>query len=143
MFMTERFTSIDSVTDTPFPPWLFGSLLFYKGISIPAPISSSGTSGASHKFAKSLATSKPTKLSCYTFGLAHLIGGYMIYDDNLENGAGFTFAWSTLYLLVNGRASFKSVFSGRVSPLALSILALGNAGIYGKKFFWPQTSLGI
>lgn len=61
----------------------------------------------------------------------------MVYDGDETNGAGFTFAWSTLYLIVNGRASLRSLVSGRVTPMSLSLLALGNAGIYGKAFFWP------
>ncbi|QWU88410.1 hypothetical protein CA3LBN_002718 [Candidozyma haemuli] len=77
-------------------------------------------------------------LSCFLFGGASALGGYIMYDGDVPNGAGFTFAWSTLYLLVNGRPALKSLIRGHVSPLALAGLALGNAGIYGKEFIWPS-----
>ncbi|CAH6721830.1 altered inheritance of mitochondria protein 19, mitochondrial [[Candida] jaroonii] len=132
---------VDEIANTPFPPWLFSSLLLYRGLTTTKPIDIVGSSGSSAQFAKTLSIAKPTKASCFTFGLTHLIGGYMIYDFDIDNGAGFTFAWSTLYLIVNGGASFKSIFSGRIAPAGLSLLALGNAGIYGKKFFWPSKKL--
>lgn len=72
------------------------------------------------------------------FGVANALGSWIIYDGDVANGSGFTFAWSALYTIVNGRPSFRSFLQGRVSPVALSILALGNAGIYGKQFFWPS-----
>lgn len=130
---------IDQVSNTPYPPFVFGSLLVLRGFTATRPIDQiAGSSGASAKFARSMAIAKPTKASCFTFGITNLIGSYMIYDHDIEDGAGFTFAWSSLYLLVNGGASIKSLIRGRVAPLGLSILALGNAGIYGKKFFWSD-----
>lgn len=65
-----------------------------------------------------------------------LTRGWIIYDGDLANGAGFNFAWSTLYLIVNGTSSVKSLTLGRLNPIGLSMLALGNVGMYGKKFFW-------
>ena len=79
--------------------------------------------------------------TCLLFGAANALGSYIIYDGDVTNGAGFTFAWLTLYLIVNGRPSFRSMLRGRMSPVALSVLALGNAGIYGKQFFWPTKKL--
>lgn len=123
---------------TPYPAWLFGGLLLGRGLTIQKPMAPiSGTSGSSFKLSHTLATARPTKASCLTFGAAHMLGGWIVYDGDVTNGAGFNFAWSTLFLIVNGRAGIKSVLHGRVNPLALSLLAAGNAGIYGKKFFWP------
>lgn len=131
----------NTVTDsasTPYPAWIFGSALLARGLTIqPAMKGFDGTSGSSFKFSQTLATARPTKLSCYLFGAAHLLGGWITYDGDIINGSGFNFAWSTLYLIVNGRSGLKSVLYGRINPLALSTLALGNAGLYGKKFFWP------
>lgn len=133
---------VDQAADSAVPPWIFSSVLLYKGLTSTRPIDAiSGSSGGSAKLARSLAIAKPTKASCYTFGLTHLIGGYMIYDQDVENGAGFTFAWSSLYLLVNGKASIKSIFSGRVSPIGLSVFAMGNVFVYGREFFWPRKRL--
>lgn len=132
------YTVITDSASTPYPAWTFGALLLGRGLTIQKPMAPlSGTSGSSLKLSHTLATARPTKTSCYLFGAAHLLGGWIVYDGDITNGAGFNFAWSTLYLIVNGRAGLKSVIHGRVNPMALSILALGNAGTYGKKFFWP------
>lgn len=137
--MQQSIQLIDQVSDTPLPPFVFGSLLMLRGLTATRPIDQlAGSSGASAKLARKLAVAKPTRVSCFTFGITNLIGSYMIYDNDMEDGAGFTFAWSTLYLLVNGGASIKSMVRGRIAPVGLSILALGNAGIYGKKFFWGK-----
>ncbi|CAK7896590.1 hypothetical protein CAAN1_04S06326 [[Candida] anglica] len=130
--------NFSNASSTPYPAWALGGLLLGRGLTIQKPMTPiSGTSGSSFKFSQTLATARPTKASCFTFGAAHLLGGWIIYDGDELNGAGFNFAWSTLYLIVNGRAGIKSIFAGRINPLAFSLLALGNAGIYGKRFFWP------
>lgn len=132
------YTTITDSASTPYPAWLFGGLLIGRGLTIQKPIAPiTGSSGSSLQLSHTLATARPTKTSSFLFGAAHLLGGWIVYDGDVTNGAGFNFAWSTLYLIVNGRAGVKSVLNGRVNPLALSILALGNAGTYGKKFFWP------
>lgn len=133
------FQTADELASSPYPALALGASLLYQGAFavVPVTTSTSGTLGSSIKFSKALATSKPTKPACYLFGAANLLGAYMIYDGEPVNGAGFTFAWSTLYLLVNGSAGIKSVVRGRISPLALSVLAAGNVGLYGRKFFWP------
>lgn len=131
--------SIEYWSASPVPALTFGTALIAKGLSMgrPAEIASSGL-----KFSRTLATARPTKLSCFLFGGAQLVGGWINIDGDPLNAAGFSFAWSTLYLLVNGGASVKSIARGRVSPVALSVLALGNVGLYGKKFFWPAAKLG-
>ncbi|KAG7194396.1 uncharacterized protein KQ657_004609 [Scheffersomyces spartinae] len=129
-----------SFGSSPFPAWLFGSSLLYKGIFTPKALVLEGTLGDSVKFAKALAAQRPTKTSCLAFGATSLLGGWIIYDGDILNGAGFTAVWSTLYLLVNGSSSIKSVLRGRISPLALSTLALGNAGVYGLQFVYPSGS---
>lgn len=131
-----------TAADSAVPPWIFSTILLYRGLTSTKPIDSiTGSSGGSAQLARSLAIAKPTRASCYTFGLTHLIGGYMIFDQDLENGAGFTFAWSSLYLLVNGKASIKSLLGGRISPIGLSTFALANSVIYGRQFFWPGKRL--
>lgn len=137
--MNQATQFMNQTADSAVPPWIFSSVLLYRGLTSTRPIDAiAGSSGGSAKLAKSLAIAKPTKASCYLFGLTHLVGGYMIFDLDVENGAGFTFAWSSLYLLVNGKASIKSIFLGRVSPIGLSVFAVGNSIIYGREFFWPK-----
>lgn len=77
---------------------------------------------------------RPTKGSIIGFGTAFAIGGFIIYDGDLTNGAGFTSAWSLLYLMVNGTSSIKTM---RPWPIAISGLVGFNAINYGRKFFFP------
>lgn len=129
--------SVNELPNTPYPAWFLSAMLLYKGVTTQKPIADlTGSSGSSAKFSQWLSVSKPSRISCFTFGAAHLLGGWMMYDGEIANGAGFNFAWSTLYLLVNGTASIKSLAHGRLNPVGLSILAIGNVGMYGKKFFW-------
>lgn len=126
--------------ESPLPAWTFALGLAHTAYAIPRRMSSSiGSAGGSYQFHKSAVFKKPSRYSCILFSVAHAFGGYMIYDGDETNGAGFTFAWSTLYLIVNGQASIKSLLGGRVTPVSLGILALGNAAIYGKAFFWPDS----
>lgn len=139
--MAHTFDPISAVQNagkSPLPAWAMSASLLYAGLSSHKPVDTKLGSGGSSHFSRTLALSKPTRASCFLFGGVNALGGYIIYDDDVTNGAGFTFAWSTLYLLVNGRSAVKSLLGGRVSPLALSVLALGNAGIYAREFFWPS-----
>lgn len=131
---------LDNLANSPAPAFTLGAALLGKGLTttkVPESLKE-GTLGGSFRFGRSLATSRPTKVSCYLFGAAHLLGGYMNIDGDPLNAAGFTFAWSTLYLIVNGGAGIKSLWKARVAPFGLTVLALGNAGIYGRKFFWNK-----
>lgn len=128
----------NAASSSPVPAWALSAALVYRGLSIQKPVDPKLGSGGSFDFSKSVAASKPNRISCFLFGGASALGGYIMYDGDVPNGAGFTFAWSTLYLLVNGRPALKSLIRGHVSPLALAGLALGNAGIYGKEFIWPS-----
>lgn len=128
---------IEELQSTPYAAWAFSSALLLKGLSAPSASSvaqhaGGGAAIAGGKFAQL----RPTKLSCFLFGGAHLLGGWIIYDGDVDSGAGFNFAWSTLYLLVNGKAGLKSVFRGRLFPLGLSLMAVGDVFLYGKQFFW-------
>ena len=133
---------VDLAGQSPLPPLAASALLLYVGMSSPTAIASKiGSSGGSSLFSKLSTLTKPTRATCLLFGAANALGSYIIYDGDVTNGAGFTFAWLTLYLIVNGRPSFRSMLRGRMSPVALSVLALGNAGIYGKQFFWPTKKI--
>ncbi|OBA18065.1 hypothetical protein METBIDRAFT_47731 [Metschnikowia bicuspidata var. bicuspidata NRRL YB-4993] len=135
---------VDLAGQSPIPPAVASASLLYVGMSSPTAIASKiGSSGGSSLFSKSATITKPTRSTCLLFGAANALGGWIIYDGDVTNGAGFTFAWSALYLVVNGRPSMRSMLRGRMSPVALSVLALGNAGIYGKQFFWPSAQSAL
>lgn len=129
----------DDLAALPYPSLALGSALMWQGVNaIPAvAVDNNGqTSGSLFKFGAKVAKAGPTRLLCFAFGAANLLGSWMMYDGDETNAAGFNFAWSTLYVIVNGRSSIKSVLRGRISPVALALLATGNAGLYGKKFLW-------
>ncbi|CAK9436993.1 uncharacterized protein LODBEIA_P14730 [Lodderomyces beijingensis] len=134
---------LDEISYSPVPSGILSAALLLKAIKKSAPlptIPNTGTSGGSYAFQQSLATAKPTRLSCGFFGGALALGTYMMYDGDPVNASGFNFAWSTLYLLVNGKSAVSSFFKGRLTPISLGALALFNAALYGREFFWSQRS---
>ncbi|KAK9466808.1 hypothetical protein V1512DRAFT_262397 [Lipomyces arxii] len=104
---------------TPYPAWAFTSAL---ALTFPR--------------ANAMKGYYPRSLSCAGFGSVIAFGGYMIHDNDVINGAGFTSAWSILYLLVNGR---KAITQLKPWPAFLSMFALGNATLYGREFFFPNS----
>ncbi|PVH22839.1 hypothetical protein CXQ85_002563 [Candidozyma haemuli] len=99
----------NAASTSPVPAWALSAALVYRGLSLQKPVDPKLGSGGSFDFSKSVAASKPSRLSCFLFGGVSALGGYIIHDGDVPNGAGFTFAWSTLYLIVNGRPAFKSL----------------------------------
>lgn len=131
---------VDAAGQSPLPAWALAGSLLFAGFNSHTPVNPKLGSGGSSTFSRLLAAAKPTRKSCFLFGAANALGGWILFDGDVANGSGFSFAWSVLYLLVNGRPALKSLIHGRVSPAAISVLALGNAGVYGKQFFWPAQS---
>ena len=134
--------TLDLLSISPIPAAVLGGSLLLKGVSgnpIPATSPVQGSSG-SFLFRNKLDILKPTRASCFTFGGASLLGAWMMFDGDPINASGFNFAWLTLYLIVNGKASLLSALRGKIAPLTISGLALFNAGIYGKEFFWSKNS---
>lgn len=72
--------------------------------------------------------------SALLFGIASLAGSWIIFDGDLESGCGFTAAWSSLYLLTNGKSALKWIKYGKVWPAFVSGLVLGNAAMYGRRY---------
>ncbi|SGZ56411.1 CIC11C00000005725 [Sungouiella intermedia] len=133
---------VNEAGKSPLPAWALSASLLLQGLNAHSAVDAKlGSTGGSSHFSKQLALAKPSRTSCFAFGAANALGGWIIFDGDVANGSGFSFAWSVLYLLVNGRPAVRSLFSGRVSPIALGTLALGNATIYGKQFFWPSSKL--
>lgn len=75
-----------------------------------------------------------TSKNALLFGAANLVGSWMIYDDDIEDGSGFMMAWSTLFLIVNGKNSLTALKYRKTWPLLLSSLAIANLGLYGRRF---------
>lgn len=132
------YDTIESFSTSPLPAFVFGNLLILKGAVSSFSPSNVTTSGGGGTTVIKPVKQLPTRVSCFGFGSAQLLGAWLMYDGEPVNAAGFNFAWLTLYLIVNGRSSLKSIFHGRASPLGLSMLALTNTGIYGREFFWPR-----
>ncbi|KAI5962341.1 uncharacterized protein KGF55_003417 [Candida pseudojiufengensis] len=133
---------IDELSTSPIPAGLLSASLLLKGFtsSSTSTIPNSGTSGSSFAFHKKLQTAKPTKFGSLGFGSIMALGTYMMIDGDPINASGFNFAWSLLYLIVNGKSSISSLFRGHISPIGLSGLALFNTGIYGREFIWSKKS---
>ncbi|KAI5954578.1 hypothetical protein KGF54_002353 [Candida jiufengensis] len=136
---------VDALSTSPIPAGLLSASLLLKGFtssgsSASSTIPNSGTSGSSFAFHKQIKNSKPTKFGCLGFGSIMALGTYLMIDGDPLNGSGFNFAWSLLYLIVNGKSSISSLFKGHVTPLGLSGLALFNTGLYGREFFWSKQS---
>lgn len=75
-----------------------------------------------------------TRANALLFGASELLGSWMIYDNDVEDASGFLMAWSTLFLIVNGKPSITALKHARVWPLCLSSLACVNLGLYGKRY---------
>ena len=134
---------LDNLSTSPIPSAVLSLALLLKALvkSRPLPaVPNSGTSGSSYALQQSLSLAKPTRTTCAFFGGALALGTYMMYDGDPLNAAGFNFAWSSLYLIVNGKSAILSFFKARFTPAGLTGLALLNAGIYGKEFFWSKRS---
>ncbi|CCE79314.1 Piso0_001371 [Millerozyma farinosa CBS 7064] len=131
---------IEVLQSTPYAAWAFSGALLLKGLSAPSvsSVAQHAAGGGGDIIGRKLALVRPSKLSCFLFGGAHLLGGWIIYDGDIDSGAGFNFAWSTLYLLVNGKVGLKSVLRGRLFPFGLSLMAAGDVFLYGKQFFWSK-----
>ncbi|AQZ14360.1 AIM19 (YIL087C) [Zygosaccharomyces parabailii] len=76
----------------------------------------------------------PSKKVALLFGGANALGAWMIHDHDLESGAGFLAAWSTLYLVVGGRGSIKALKYGKFWPLVLAVGSGANAMLYTRRF---------
>ncbi|KAJ8097012.1 hypothetical protein POJ06DRAFT_262246 [Lipomyces tetrasporus] len=104
---------------TPYPAWAFSASLFG---TVPR--------------ASSVKMYLPRPLSCVFFGSVIAFGGYIINDNDVINGAGFTSAWSIMYLLANGK---RGLTQFRPWPAFLSTWACGNALMYGREYFFPDS----
>ncbi|GMF06695.1 unnamed protein product [[Candida] boidinii] len=134
--------TIYQISSTPFAAWAFTSGLvaspMFKSASL-RPATPVGTgygygSGSSVVgfFSKKPISPYPNNASVLLFGAMTALGGFMIYDNDPENGSGVIAAWSSLYAIMNTR---KAVFSWKLWPKALVLCALGNSAVYGSRFF--------
>lgn len=124
-----------SYTLTPYPAWALSASLFLTPLisapkAILKPLLSRGSAVGQ------VVKVGPTNVSSLVFGLALAAGGYMTYDGDYANGAGFSMVWSALYLLANGGKGVKALRYGRVWPGILALQALGCGALYGRRFIW-------
>lgn len=141
------YDTIYQYTLTPYPAWIFSSCLLISPLVSPTHVIYNSWSAAiSSRISpvSPIASSKQPKLlqvgpkpaSVALFAAANLLGGYMTYDGDYINGAGFTSVWSALYLLVNGKYVGNAVRYAKPWPVLLAGLAMGNVIIYGQRFVW-------
>ncbi|KAH3667779.1 hypothetical protein WICMUC_005311 [Wickerhamomyces mucosus] len=132
----------DSVTQqlyeysqTPLPALLQSSLLLLTPwiSSQPQSLIKQSSSGSLLTKSKRIGPSTPSAL---LFGSALGLGSFIIHDGDLDSGSGFITAWSTLYLIVNGRSTFNGLLYGRPWPLVLTTVSGVNAYTYGHQFFF-------
>lgn len=139
---TSILSDIYQWTATPYFPAVYSAAILSTPLISPAvKISTSdvaASGGTQGTLFKRLATKTSTvglsTKNALLFGAANALGAYMVYDDDLEDGSGFLLAWSTLYTIVNGKSSLRAVRYGRVWPLMLTSVAVGNIGMYGVRF---------
>ncbi|KAH3901253.1 Aim19p SCDLUD_002742 [Saccharomycodes ludwigii] len=81
----------------------------------------------------------PSIKNCLLFGGCLALGGYIVYDGDLESGSGFIGAWSTLYLIVNGKKSINCLKYSKFIPIVGTVFALNNALTYGRRFIMGDT----
>ncbi|EJS43269.1 YIL087C [Saccharomyces arboricola H-6] len=134
------FRRLYALTKTPYPAIANAALLastpmISPSLKVPPAQSPALSIPMSRVFSRS---STPrvgiTTKTALFFSMMQGIGAYMIYDNDLENGAGFIATWSALYLIVGGRKPFSALKYGRTWPLLLSSVSLANAVLYGQRF---------
>ena len=137
---------IYDLTATPYVSLLHSGCILASPIVSPAVkvaageiISTTSSEGTKAGLTKRLFKNKAstiglTRANALLFGGSELLGSWMIYDDDIEDGSGFLMAWSTLFLIVNGKSSLTALKHARVWPFLLSSLACVNLGLYGKRY---------
>lgn len=121
----------EALAESPVPAWTLATFLISRGFFGPKDKLVLG--GADIK--QTVIRIKPSRVSCFGFGIAHLLGGWIVFDGAKQEGAGFNIAWSSLYVLANSRGNIRSIFKyGRLGPLALTLAAITDVGIYSREF---------
>lgn len=124
-------------SQTPYLAWLNGAMLITTPVVSPATQTPVSVMAQKQSMFSAFTRPRyfgPTKTLSLMFGLANAIGGFMIYDGDLESGTGFLAAWNSLYLLVGGRGSVKAMRYGKVWPLLLTTVSASSAALYGRRF---------
>lgn len=131
---------------TPYPALIQSALLLVTPL-VSSPqrqsVAPHSTAGGAGSFVSSSKINQigPSPLSSLLFGSAFALGSWIIYDGDVDSGSGFITAWSTLYMIVNGRGSFKGILRGKPLPLVLTGLSGANALIYGRRFFFGSAGI--
>ncbi|KAH3676217.1 hypothetical protein WICPIJ_009177 [Wickerhamomyces pijperi] len=135
-------------SSTPYPSLLQSALVLATPIisggpekTLAAPHGSVGGGGSFLSSAAKVKQIGPSPLSSLLFGSAFALGSWIIYDGDVDSGSGFITAWSSLYLIVNGRGTLKGVLRGKPWPLLLAGVSGVNALIYGRRFFFGSAGI--
>lgn len=128
-------------TLTPYPAWGLAAALLATPLATSQPQAvqiRNAQAGSGYLFsaAKKRLHVGPTTVSSVLFGGAMALGGWISSQGDVESASGFITAWSSLYLIVNGRQAFNGIRYGRLWPVFLSTAALGEAYFHGKRFLY-------
>lgn len=128
-------------SQTPYPSWIFSSLLLSTPLILKQPVATTIPTNKATGFFKGSQKIRigPSPLNALLFSSAFALGGWIIFDGDVESGSGFVTAWSSLYLIVNGRSALAGLKYGKPLPLLLTAIAAENAFIHGKRFFYTTT----
>lgn len=135
--MSEQINSLYQWSQTPYLAWMNGAMLLSTPVISPATMTPASVAVQQQSMFAAFTKPKyfgPTKTTALMFGLANALGGYMLFDGDVESGTGFLAAWNTLYLFVGGRGSVKALRYGKIWPLLLTTVSASNAALYGRRF---------
>lgn len=130
--------NVYEITSTPFPALVNAFMLVATPLVSPQTEAPAAVTTKS-RFLLTKLGSQSTKVglsskNALLFGAAQAAGAWMIHDKDLEDASGFLMAWSSLFLIVNGKQSLQALKYGRVWPLSLSTVAVASSLVYGKRF---------
>lgn len=134
---TNSTMSLYDLSKYPFLPWINSVMLMSTPKISPAVQTPSSIVAQQQSIFSAFTRPKyfgPSTKIALLFGVANGLGGYMIYDGDMESGSGFLAAWNALYILVGGRGSIKALKYGKAWPLLLTVTAGTNGVLYTRRF---------
>lgn len=105
--------SLNQLSKSPLPAWGFSAILaaspLYRPIELPK------------------LRAYPTNIQVGVFSAFTALGGFITYDNDIQDGSAVIAVWSTLYALSNWK---RAVWNLKFAPKALLGLSLFNGVVY-------------
>lgn len=106
--------SLDAYSKSPLPAWGFSLALatspLYRAIELPK------------------MRAYPSNVQVAVFSAFTGLGGFICYDNDVQDGSAVVAVWSTLYALSNAR---RAMWNFKLPPKALLGLSVLNGVLYG------------